>query len=515
MKKACMFLAAMLCAMAYCKGQNQIVDNGYNKFYYPDGSISSEGILRNGQPDGFWKTYYPNGKLKSAGKRTDFQLDSTWIFFDERGDTTSLINYNYGKKNGYSCTYETYADSVKHNVLKSRELYRDDKRQGYAFYYKKGILDSEIPYKDDRKHGEGYQYDQNGTIVAILTYKYNDLVDRMIINRTDENGLKQGFFRTFYPDKKMKTECYYKDGKLNGYFREFDQKGKEISAVRYVNGEIQLEQKNSLASDAAAAKVKIEYNDNGTMKKSGAYKDNKPVGVHRTYNKDGKINGGALYDDNGIKIADGITDGRGREQGKWTVYDSTGAVRAKGQYKNGKREGQWYFYFADGKTEQEGVYKDGKPDGKWMWYFADGKIRREEHFAKGKEDGIYYELSHQGDTLQCGEYIEGEKHGTWRMQTGDALVVENYNDGIPHGEYTVYNLPDMSIRIRSKYLNGNLHGQFTEYYDDGKVYREGQYMGGNQNGPWKIYNEEGLLLTIVEYRQGEIVKVDGNEMPKK
>lgn len=514
MKKVCMILAF---ALSWCSAyaQNQINNNGYNKFYYPDGSISSEGTLRNGKPDGFWKTYYPDGKLKSAGKRTEFQLDSTWLFLDERGDTTSLINYNYGKKNGYSCTYTSYDDSTHHNVIKSKELYRDDKRQGYAFYYQKGRLDTEIPFKDDRKHGEGYQYDKNGVIVAILTYKYNDLVDRTIINRTDETGLKQGVFRTFYPDKKVRTECYYKDDRLNGYYREFDNKGKELKTLRYLNGELQNEDKNSLVSSKETAKVKNEYYADGTIKNSGGFKNDKPVGVHRTYNEKGKINGGSTYSDQGKKIADGIVDGKGREQGKWTLYDTLGSVLGKGAYKNGLRDGQWYFYFASGKTEQEGIYKDGKPEGKWIWYYPGGGVRRVENFLKGQEDGEYYELTAQGDTIQKGEYIEGEKYGLWRTISGDALILENYQDGTLHGDFQIYFWPENKLKVDAHYLQGNLHGKYVEYFPDGKVSREGQYSAGNQNGMWKIYNEDGFVETTLEYSQGEITKIDGSEMPRK
>lgn len=511
MKKVSIVLALVIGSMA-AEAQNQIVSNGYNKFYYPDGSISSEGTLRNGQPDGFWKTYYPNGKLKSAGKRTEFLLDSTWLFFNELGDTTSLINYNYGKKNGYSYTYESYNDSTHHNVVKAKELYRDDKRQGYSFYYKNGILDTEIPYKDDRKHGEGYHYDKNGTIVAFLTYKYNDIIDRTIINRYDENGLKQGVFRTFYPDKRIKTECYYKDDRLNGYYREFDPKGKELKTVRYINGELQNEDKNQLAATKEVAKVKTEYYEDGTIKNSGGFKDDKPVGVHRTYNDKGKINGGSTYNDNGKKIADGIVDGKGREQGKWTTYDTLGHVLGKGSYKNGLREGAWLFYFADGAKEQEGSYVSGKPEGKWLWYYKNGKIRREEVFVKGLEDGEYYELAQDGDTIQKGEYIEGEKYGLWRTKTGDALILENFQDGVLHGDYTVNYWPSNKPRIITHYLQGNLHGAYIEYYPDGKIAREGQYSAGNQNGTWKIYNEDGLLETTLDYSQGEVVKVDGQNM---
>ena len=497
---------------ATCANAQDVNPNGYNKFFYPDGSISSEGNLRDGKPDGMWKTYFPNGQLKSIGRRTEFMLDSTWLFFDEAGDTTSLVNYNFDKKNGYFCTYESFNDSVHHNVVKSRELYRDDKRQGFALYYEKGVLDTEIPFKE---HGEGYQYNSEGTVIAILTYKYGQLLDKNLINRVDDKGRKQGIFRGYYPDKKVKWECYYKDDYMNGYYREFDQRGKETKVARYIMGQLQNEDKNSLASNKDAVKVKNEYYPNGGVKSSGGYKDSIPVGVHRIYNEEGKIKGGVTYDNSGHKIADGIVDGRGREQGKWTVYDTLGLVNAKGSYKNGKREGQWYFYFADGKTEQEGVYKDGNPDGKWQWYYPDGKIRRVENFAKGKEDGEFYELTNTGDTLQSGMYSVGEKDGTWRTNTGDALVVEKFSDGSLHGDYFVYYMPDNKIKIAAKYLSGNLHGDYKQYYPDGKVAVDGVYAAGNENGTWRFYGEDGLLESTLDYSQGEVVKVDGNSMPKK
>ena len=45
----------------------QFVDStqeNYKAFYYEDGKISSEGILRDGKPDGYWITYFPNGLRK-------------------------------------------------------------------------------------------------------------------------------------------------------------------------------------------------------------------------------------------------------------------------------------------------------------------------------------------------------------------------------------------------------------------------------------------------------------------
>jgi uncharacterized protein len=56
--------------------------NGYVKFTYPNGNISSEGTMVNGKPDKFWKTYYVTGVKKSEGTRKNFLLDSVWLFYN-------------------------------------------------------------------------------------------------------------------------------------------------------------------------------------------------------------------------------------------------------------------------------------------------------------------------------------------------------------------------------------------------------------------------------------------------
>ena len=59
--------------------------NGYNKFYYDNGAISSEGKMKDGKPDGYWKNYHKNGKVKIEGNRKNFQLDSLWKFYFTKG----------------------------------------------------------------------------------------------------------------------------------------------------------------------------------------------------------------------------------------------------------------------------------------------------------------------------------------------------------------------------------------------------------------------------------------------
>ena len=76
----------------------QQTKEGYNKLYYPNGKISSEGIIKDGKPDGYWKNYYENGKLKSEGNRKDFKLDSLWKFYTGKGLLYLIYTYKEGKE---------------------------------------------------------------------------------------------------------------------------------------------------------------------------------------------------------------------------------------------------------------------------------------------------------------------------------------------------------------------------------------------------------------------------------
>ena len=87
------------CTLSFAQEKGTLKD-GYQVFKYPNGTISSEGLIKNGKPEGFWKSFYVTGVKKSEGRRTNYLLDSIWVFYDQSGDTTEKINYLYGKKMG-------------------------------------------------------------------------------------------------------------------------------------------------------------------------------------------------------------------------------------------------------------------------------------------------------------------------------------------------------------------------------------------------------------------------------
>nr|MBK9652344.1 hypothetical protein [Bacteroidota bacterium] len=75
----------LICINSICiaqpQKQNKVNPNGYNRFFYANGNLSSEGNMVNGKPEGYWRTYFENGNVKSEGNRKNNMLDSLWTFY--------------------------------------------------------------------------------------------------------------------------------------------------------------------------------------------------------------------------------------------------------------------------------------------------------------------------------------------------------------------------------------------------------------------------------------------------
>ena len=211
----------------------------FKTFYYPNGFKLSEGYFRNNQPDGYWITYFIDGKKKSEGNRKNFLLDSLWIFYAQNGDTTESINYLFGKKNGFYTKYYIKQDSST-NSPKSKELFVDDKKQGFSYYfYNNGKIQYKIKCKDNIREGEAYEFDKEGNLTALLEYRNDFLINRTPVNRTDTKGQRTGTWVELHDNGKIKRQANYVNGLPNGVTKEFSPTGKIIKVDSYVNGKIE------------------------------------------------------------------------------------------------------------------------------------------------------------------------------------------------------------------------------------------------------------------------------------
>lgn len=487
---------------------NKTNANGYNTFFYPNKVISAQGYMKDGKPIGYWKSYFPNGILKAEGNRKNDLLDSLWLFYNENGTLKEEIFYKNGIKSGFHIIYKNTNDST---YIISKELYIEGKLNGKSFYYDTtGILSHTVEYQNGYVHGYEKHYDKTGMLTLILKYSHNNLIDSEYLNQRDKNGLKQGIWKEFYKNEKIKIYSTFLDDTLNGYYREYDQWGNITKSLYYNRGKIETEniENNDIAKPTT---IKKEFYKNGKLKSVGQIVNNVKIGTHIYYDSLGNIENAVEYSPHGIVTAEGATDIRGYKQGKWNYFYPDGKTKAYGMYTDDKRVGEWFFLYQNGTKEQIGKYTDGKPEGAWTWYFPNSAIRRTGAFSNGLEEGLFYELSVEGDTISNGKYVAGMKHGNWKYKVNDHIETGSYRYNKRDGIWNYY-YPDNILEFEGNFIEGFEDGTHKFYYPNKNIKLVANYISGIATKKWKYYNPDGSIRTIVEYRAGRKYKIDGKKI---
>jgi uncharacterized protein len=478
-------------------------EDGYKKFYFPNGRVSSEGNIEKGKPNGYWKNYHENGLLKSEGNRINFQLDGVWKFYNESGILTVEYDYKNGKKDGFKRVY----DPETRNLI-SEEAYSNDVRNGMSYYYKEDYRYKEVPFVNGKEEGKGKEYTREGLIQTITLYKNGFINKEEKINRTDKFNKKQGIWKEFYPTGMVKREVKYRDDKLDGYLKEFAPDGNLTKAEKYVDGVLIVN-----AAELIKLDVKNTYYESGKIKSSGTFHEGVPEGYTRQFDEEGKITGSQLFT-KGYLIGEGVYDEKGLKQGLWKEYYLTGQLKGEGMFQDDKRTGEWIYYYPSGKVEQKGKYNSqGKPVGEWKWWYESGNLLRVETFLKGLPDGEMTEYDDSLNVITKGSFLDGLKEGEWMYIEGDEKTVGEYRNGEKTGIWKTLYTGNNRLALQENYVDGLENGKYTRYHYNGKVWEEGVFLMGNKDGTWRKYNTEGVLEITFFFDNGLELKVDGAKLP--
>ncbi len=481
--------------------------NGYNKFYFDSGVVSSEGTLKKGKPEGFWKNYFLSGQLKSEGNRKNHLLDGYWKFYTEEGIVKEEIEYENGKRNGVTKTFS------KEGFFESSMPYLEDSKNGVGFiYYTDGSVRSEIPYTEGKENGTAYVFNKQGNIVAIKHYKNGVLSKQQNINKTDFDGKRQGDWKEFDKDRNITSEGKYRNGEKNGYWKDYSEKRELLETSKFDEGLLVKD-----AEELSNLDVQVNYYSKGeaegNLKFRGTFRQELKHGTHLWFAENGNVDSAKVYKNDKL-IAEGNMDRGGLKQDDWLIYYyPAGDLKAKGKYNGGYKTGLWVYYFKTGQEEQKGRYDSkGRPEGEWKWFYENSQLLREETFRNGIENGWLIEYSDSGAVITKGEYIEGKEQGEWLYEIGDHREVGNYLYGAMMGEWIHTYLSTEKTKFEGKYYNDLPNEKHIWYYENGYKMLEGVYVSGVKDGEWRRYNEAGTVLISIEYNSGVEVKVDGVKM---
>jgi antitoxin component YwqK of YwqJK toxin-antitoxin module len=487
----------VFCGSGSVFGQ-EIDPNGRNVFYFQNGRISSEGYFKNGLPVGIWKSYYSDGTLKSSGNKSKGLSDSLWVFFDSEGRKKHLFDYANDKKNGCAVYYDTSG-----NVVKEMFYLNDVAQQEILEYYPGGALKKQTTIIDGKAIGLALEFNEQGDVITEEIYDNGFLKDRKEFNRLDENGKKTGIWRSFFSNGNLESEVTYKDGNKSGLSKTYNKKGKLIDLQRMEGDTIA-----GHSDELVIIELYKEFYDNGKIKLIGGLDNGIKNGTFREYNEGGEIVNGYIYESDTV-IAEGVITGNGVYEGEWIHYYKSGAIKAKGNYVNSKKEGKWIYYYANGKKEQEGNFTDNQLKGSWIWYYQNGQVKRKEFYNR-KEllEGTVFEYDSLGNEMTRGDYYNGLKEGEWFYHVGDHKEVGEYTLGFETGKWNHY-YQNGKLAFTGTYDEGEPKGKHIYYHKNGLKKLVGKYLGGEKHGKWKAYDQKGVLIQEIEYKRGEIFKIDG------
>ena len=191
------------------------------------------------------------------------------------------------------------------------------------------------------------------------------------INKLDSNGERDGVWRKYYSNKRMRYQGKFNHGK-EGVFKYY-----------------------SAASS--------EY----------------PI-VVKEFNLTNRIAEVSFYAENGILLSKGKMEGKNRV-GKWFFYHENGkTIMSEENYNNGKLDGEYKTYYKSGKSTEVAHYKDGLLDSVYRKYSIKGHLYQHFTYKEGKLNGkaVYYSRK-TGSLTTKGSFKNDLRVGTW----------ENYVDG--------------------------------------------------------------------------------------
>lgn len=488
----------MWCCLVFA--MNMAAQMQFMQYRYDNGTVSSEGYLRDGKPDGYWKTFYPGGQLKTEGNRKNFKLDSTWNFYSEKGIIQKSITYAADLKNGTEKLFNAEGRCIE------EYNYVNNIRNGRAtWYYESGEVKKTAVFENNKEEGKATEYDRDGRVITLLTYKNGFIYTEEKINRYDNQGKRTGVWRDLYEDGKLQLDGNWSMGMKNGVFKFYTRKGDLEKLERYENDVLVIDEASTAILD-----IRKEYHSNGMIKEMGTFREGKKQGNFRLFDDTGKETGGQLYD-NDLLMGEGMIDSLGRRIGEWKLFYTDGKLRAKGQYIAGMREGNWTYFYVNGRTEQTGVYKMDWPTGNWKWYYFNGQLHREEQYRNGKEDGISIEYDTLGVVINEGEFSAGARNGKWKLTVNDHIEEGQFVDGERDGLWVWY-YGNGNKMFEGEFQAGIPIGRHKYWYDNGQVEMTGKYKAGEMDGRWDYYDLNGFPSMQLDYEEGEVVRINGQKI---
>ena len=187
-----------------------------NSYLFSNGVLMGEGIVDdNGKKQGLWKEFYESGALRAKGKYLNSKPVGEWTYYfeDKAVEITGIYTQN-GKKDGE-----------------------------WLWFYPNGNLLSKEIYSDGLLDGDNFSLSIEGDTLECGKFaagqedgKWYYVNDSVLVVGYYLDGKKEGVWKTYYPNGKLKSSHAYSNNEFDGKVAEFWENGAKKLEATYING---------------------------------------------------------------------------------------------------------------------------------------------------------------------------------------------------------------------------------------------------------------------------------------
>ena len=364
--------------------------HGLRKSYHPDGVQHTEEEYDRGVHSGLSREWYHSGNLKLV----DSYEKGVFINRKEYEDVTGIAPHHQAENSApapqqpaQSPKPETaeHKNAVAHMVTMSTPFTTSTHTS--ATEDKPATAPAAAKQPEMTPPGEGDVVRK--VMDNLRIYLQNDSeVAREILTRAGAvselvGQIPDGIVREYYRNGQLKLEELYKDGKLNGLRKKFDEMGRLWAEENYLNGKME-------------GQVKVHnYFKDKVFEEEASFKDNKLNGIRRTF-----------YPNSKVSVEENYLDGR--LNGIRKSFYENGHVNTEETYTDDRLNGARKRYYDNGQLWNEEIYLDGRLDGERKDYYPTGQLRLEETYKEGKMHGGRKFFYDNGHPMYEETYIDGK-----------------------------------------------------------------------------------------------------------
>ena len=492
-----------------------------------DTVVAQKDVLRNG----VYSTFYSTGELYSKEFYNDGLLDSNYVSYYKNGKKYKERFLDNGVLVKQTVQYSDIGirQSVYNEKYEDRTFIKDGE---YISYHLNGEMNEFGLYINGYRAGLWNMFDQDGnkTFDKYYTYKtadknkdytktniikFNDYGDKLLEYSVNSYLLcrpAQDCFNTVYADEVMEGNyiLYYDNGNIkekgsysnnikNGLWTEYYTNGNIKSTIDFIEGN-------------GMYKSFYDLSDSKIIFEDGFYSNDQRNGRWTERNKNGFLireyflTNGRLDSNKPIKLYAASEDSTVAENN----YLSS-EFYADGLPSKYIQNGLFKTFYDSGSVKTEGIYKAGKEFSKWTKYHEDGKvISTIEYDDRGNGDYVSYYTT--GQILTRGEYLNYLKNGKWKsyFKNGNKQSIIFYLNGeINPNKLCSYWYENGYKKIETFLIKYNeetiFDGKYTEYFNNGIIYTEGNLSNNLRDGKWIEYYASRMPKSIGNYKAGEKV----------